>query len=102
MAPVESWAASFNQNYMDWLQFLQNTPWSQNVWGSYQKGYYDGWDKGRTAGWNQGRGLDFNAVPQPDLADFGRWARAVRSTEDPNNPWADLRNREVITGPGAF
>jgi hypothetical protein len=97
---IASWRPAFDQGYAVWLQEMQTLEWSRSFWGSYQKGYYDGYDKGRAAGWDQGRTLDFSAVPPPDFADFGRYARSVRG--DPNDPWSDLRNREVVTGPGAF
>ena len=101
-ALIESWRGSFNQHYIDWLQFHQNTPWAQGVWGSFEKGFHDGYDKGRAAGWNQGRSLDSSQVPGPDLADFGRARARARSQNDPNDPWSDLRNVPMITGPGSF
>jgi len=99
---VESWRANFNSTYVAWLQFHQNTEWSQGVWGSFEKGFHDGYDKGRLVGWNQGRPLDAGQVPGPEYADFGRARARSRAQNDPNDPYSDLRNVPQITGPGSF
>lgn len=99
---IESWAANFNSSYTAWLQWHQSQTWSQDVWGSFEKGYHDGYSKGRAAGWNQGVSIQYTQVPGPDPADFGRARSIARGQLDPNDPYADLRNRPMITGPGSF
>lgn len=88
--------ASEHEEKQQWETFYKQQEWSKTLWGIYQQGYADGGDRGLRVGRRQEAG-PVNAHPPLEARDVFRYQRTLGI--DPDDPFSDLRIREVITGP---
>jgi hypothetical protein len=80
--------------------FYKTQQWSQDIWGLYQYGYFDGRERGKQEGASKRVVTGGTQRVPMNAQDFGRYSRGVRGQQDPNDPWSDLRFTNPITGPG--
>ena len=84
--------------YYAWLNYYQQSAWSQGLWGWYQQAYLDGQVRGIRVASGQEAAPPGNVVPNPAPGEVGAYQRSLPA-DDPNDPWSGLRKANQITGP---
>lgn len=90
-SPTDNYALFYNA-----LQNYRNQEWSKDIWGWFEEGQLDGQWRGQRVG----KGLEQPApspspgqTPYPRPEEIGQYASS--SSDDPNDPWNDLKYRQI-------